>query len=180
MKVAIYCRVSTSEQDVTNQLLALEKWARDRGWEIVQVYQEQESAWRSGHQRELVRLKEDVGRQRFEAVLVWALDRLSREGAAAILNLINSLQVYGIKVYSYQEPWTEAPGIMGELLYAITGWAAKMESERRSERTKLGLAKAIALGKTLGRPKGAKDKRRRKTTGYLLRGANAKLQKEYR
>jgi len=128
MKVAIYCRVSTSEQDAANQRLVLEKWAQDRGWEVVEVYQEQESAWKAGHQRELARLKEDAGRRRFEAVLVWALDRLSREGAAAILNLVNTLKVHGVRVYSYQESWTEAPGDIGDILYAIAGWVAKMES----------------------------------------------------
>ena len=68
-------------------------------------------------------------------MLVWALDRLSREGAAAILNLVNTLKAYGVKVISYQEPWTEAPGEIGEILFAIAGWVARMESERRSERT---------------------------------------------
>ena len=72
-------------------------------------------------------------------LLVWALDRLSREGAAAILNLIDAFKVYGVRVISYQEAWTEAPGQIGEILYAITGWVARMESQRRSERTKAGI-----------------------------------------
>jgi len=95
-------------------------------------------------------------------VLVWALDRLSREGAAAILNLVNILKVYGVRVISYQEPWTEAPGEIGEVLYAIAGWVAKMESKRRSERTKAGLERALRQGKRLGRPRGSKDKRKRR------------------
>ena len=70
---------------------------------------------------------------------MWALDRLSREGAAAILNLIDAFKVYGVRVISYQEAWTEAPGQIGEILYAITGWVARMESQRRSERTKAGI-----------------------------------------
>lgn len=63
---------------------------------------------------------------------------------------------------SYQESWTEAPGEIGELLYALTGWVARMESQRRSERTKAGLARVVAQGRKLGRPKGSKDKRKRK------------------
>ena len=51
---------------------------------------------------------------------------------------------------------------MGDLLYALTGWVARMESQRRSERTKAGLARAVAEGKKLGRPKGSKDKKKRK------------------
>ena len=102
---------------------------------------------------------------------MWALDRLSREGSAAILNLIDSFKSYGVRVLSYQESWTEAPGAIGEVLYAIAGWVARMESERRSERTKAGLARAIKSGSTLGRPKDSKDKQKRRRTGYLLRYA---------
>ncbi len=128
----------------------------------MEVYQEQESAWRNGHQRELARLSRDAHRARFSIILVWSLDRLSREGSLAILQLVNKFNTRGVKVLSYQEPWTEAPGEIAEILYTITGWVARMESQRRSERTKAGLAKAIACGKKLGRPKGSMDKRRRK------------------
>ncbi len=79
-------------------------------------------------------------------MLVRALDRLNREGALAILSLVHRLSTYGVKVLSYQESWTEAPGEVAELLYALTGWVARMESQRRSERTKAGLARVKARG----------------------------------
>lgn len=162
MKVCIYSRVSTYRQDTENQTLSLTEWAKQRGWEVVKVYEESESAWKAGHQTELAQLKTDAARRRFDIVLVWALDRLSREGALAILSLVSRLKQYGVRIISYQEPWTEAPGEIAEILYSIAGWVARMESQRRSERTKAGLAKAIASGKKLGRPTGSKDKRRRK------------------
>ncbi len=74
-----------------------------------------------------------------------------------------------MQVWSYQEPWTEAGGELLDLLLAIAGWVARMESNRRSERTKAGPARAVAQGKSLGRPKGSKDKRKRGRRGYLLR-----------
>ena len=162
MRIAIYSRISTSEQDTTNQSEVLSNWADQRGWEVLQVYEEQESAWKAGHQRELARLLDYARKRRFDAVLVWALDRLSREGALAILTLVHKLNSCGVKVLSYQESWTEVPGELGELLYALTGWVARMESQRRSERTRAGLARVVAQGKKLGRPRGAKDKRKRK------------------
>ena len=58
-----------------------------------------------------------------------------------------------MRVLSYQESWTEAPGELAELLYVLSGWVARMESIRRSERTKAGLAKVVAEGKKLDRPK---------------------------
>ena len=102
-RAAIYGRVSTEEQTAANQVDVLSDWAKQRKFILVEIYQEQESAWRNGHQRELARLLDNARKRKFDIVLVWALDRLSREGAAAILNLVNSLGQCGVKVFSYQE-----------------------------------------------------------------------------
>lgn len=153
-------RASTTEQEASNQLPALEDYAKRRDFEIVQVYSENETAWKAGHQAELAKLLEDARKGKFEIVLTWALDRLSREGALAILSLVDKLKKYGVKVISYQESWTEAPGDLADILYAITGWVAKMESQRRSERTKAGLERARREGKPIG--KRGPDKKKRK------------------
>jgi len=79
MKVSIYSRTSTTDQNPINQSIVLTDWVRQRGWEVVRVYEEQESAWKAGHQRELAKLLDDARKKRFDSVLVWALDRLSRE-----------------------------------------------------------------------------------------------------
>lgn len=158
MKVALYLRTSTTDQETDNQRLALEAWVSNRGFEVAGVYQEQESAWRSGHQSELARLVEDARKRHFEAVVVWALDRLSREGSLAILQLIDKLKRYGVRVISYQESWTEAPGDLADVLYAIAGWVARMESQRRSERVRAGLERA----KRDGKGKRGQDQKKRK------------------
>jgi len=163
MKCAIYVRVSTDEQDMTNQTMVLREWAEARGFEVVEVYQEEESAWRLGHQRELARMFRMARQGRFRIVLVWSLDRLTRGGPRAILTLVHKLLSCGVRVLSHQEAWTETPNdMLYELLLSVTGWVAQFESKRISERTKAGLARAKALGKKLGRPKGSKDKRKRK------------------
>ncbi len=167
MKPAIYARVSYSTQETDNQILQLTSWAESRGWGTPRIYEETESAWKAGHQRVLASLLDDARKQKFDTLLVWALDRLSREGPLAILTLVNRLKQYGVKVISYQEPWTEAPGELADVLYAIAGWVARMESQRRSERTKAGLERVRTAGKRLGRPKGSKDKRRRKRKKFL-------------
>lgn len=171
---ALYLRTSTTDQHPENQLPALERYCYDRGHTIKGVFVEQGSAWTAGHQPELARLLDDIrsGRRKYDIVLTWALDRLSRSGSAAILNLVDTFHTYGVKVISLQETWTELPGESGEILFSISGWVARMESQRRSERTKAGLARARENGKTLGRPPGSKDKNgKRKRTGYLLRYA---------
>ena len=161
-RAVIYCRISTIDQNLENQRIVLTDWAKQRGFEVIAVYEEEESAWKAGHQGQLARLLDDARRRRFSLIVVWALDRLNREGALAILSIVHRLSIYGVKVLSYQESWTEVPGEVGELLYALTGWVARMESQRRSERTKAGLARVRAQGKRLGRPPGSKDRKKRK------------------
>ena len=63
MKICIYSRVSTGEQETENQVMVLTNWANQRGFEVVKVYQEAESAWRNGHQRELANLIADARRR---------------------------------------------------------------------------------------------------------------------
>lgn len=164
MKVVIYARVSTDEQDTANQIPQLEKLCRDHGWEITLVLHEQESAWKAGHQPELAKLLALVKsrQKKFDIVLCWALDRMTRQGPAAILGLAHTFQLYGVRLVSYQESWTEAPGDTGDLLFSLYGWIAEQESKRRSERTKASLAKRKADGIRLGRPPGSKDKQKRR------------------
>ena len=166
-RAAIYLRVSTDDQCAENQLPSLEEWAVRNTLRIVEVYREEVTAWKNGHQVELKRLLSDALYGKFDYLIIWALDRLTREGAAKLMTLINTLGQRGVKVISIQEPFTQAVmGPMGEIitemLYALYGCMAKLESQRRSERTRAGLARARTQGKHLGRPPGSKDKRKRR------------------
>ena len=72
VKSCIYSRVSTSEQDTQNQTMVLTDWAKQRGFEIAKVYEEEELAWKTGHQRALAQLLNDARRGKFTVVLVWS------------------------------------------------------------------------------------------------------------
>ena len=172
MKAALYLRVSTTDQTTDNQLLALEAEARKRGYEVAAIYRESESAWKSGHQHELSRLLADVrsGQRKYDVVLVFALDRLSRLGPLAVLTLIDSFKAYGVKVESLQEPFTSLPYGFDSVIYSFLAWVAKYESDRKSQNTRAGLVRARAEGKRLGRPPGRKDsKQRRKKRPVVYR-----------
>ncbi len=173
-KVVIYMRVSTTEQSVENQLPALEQWIRTRGYELVRTYQEQESAWRTGRQKELARLLDELPRRKVDVCLVWSLDRLCREGVSKVFTIIDKFKSHGVQVVSFCESWTEQAGPMADLLFAIAAWVAEFESKRLSERTLAGLARARAQGKILGRPAGSVDRKKRARRGYLLRYAAGK------
>jgi len=100
---------------------------------------------------------------------VWALDRLERGGIEPTLRVMRQLRECGVLVVSLQEPWTDAGGEMGELLTAVMAWMARMESARRSERVRAGLARRKAEGKPVGRQPGARDARPRRRSGYVAR-----------
>jgi len=172
MKVALYLRVSSREQHAENQLQSLEQFCKQRGFEIVRVYAENESAWQAGHQHEWARLMHDAESRHFNAVVVWALDRVTRQGISSLFLQIQKLRRYNISLISVQEQWLEGLGEFSELFVSMCGFIASFESRRRSERTKAGLARAVKNGSRLGRKPGSKDKVRRKRGGYFNRYAN--------
>lgn len=172
MKLAMWLRVSGDEQETENQRLQLESEAERRGAEIVKVYDFTASAFQGAHLQKLKEVYWDANSGVFDGLLFWSLDRLSREGPLATLGIVDRLSKRGVTMISLQEPWLEVSGEFRELLIAITGWVARFESERRSERTIAGLERARANGVKLGRPQGAKDKRQRRTGGYHARFAS--------
>lgn len=178
-RCVIYARVSTEDQSTKNQVHALYDWCYQRkDIDLIHVYEENASAWDKGQQKQLKQLIADAPELKFNYVLVWSLDRLTRGGALKILELVQKLRKYNIRIISKEEPWTEAPPEIEDILYAIAGWVAQMESRRRSERTKAGLERAKLEGKTPGRPEGSKDSKKRKTGGYKLRQARRRVAKE--
>jgi DNA invertase Pin-like site-specific DNA recombinase len=175
INTAAYLRVSTEQQTYDNQFPAILDYCKANWWAEPVVYAENESAWRVGHQKELSRLLYDIrsGKRKFDYLIVFALDRLSRQGPLAVLDLINNFKNYGVKVISIKEPFTNLPFGFDNVVYSFIAWASQYESERKSQNTKAGLVRTMIIGKTkagkpitkLGRPAGSKDKRQRKTTG---------------
>jgi DNA invertase Pin-like site-specific DNA recombinase len=94
----------------------------------------------------------DASKRKFDLVLFWALDRLSREGVLQTLQHLNRLENYGVGFRSFAEQYFDSCGIFREAVISIMATLAKQERVRRSERTKAGLAIARARGKKLGRP----------------------------
>ena len=86
-----------------------------------------------------------------------------------MLTLIDGLKACGVKVESVQEPFTSLPYGFSDVIYSFLAWVARYESDRRSERVKAGLARAVKEGRKLGRPKGSKDRKPRRKSGCLMR-----------
>jgi DNA invertase Pin-like site-specific DNA recombinase len=178
VQCAIWARVSTAEQHCANQLAELRAWAEARSLAVAEEFVTEDSAWdghngAKGKQFDAARAALLAGARhgRYTVVLTWAVDRLSRKGIEDTLAIMRRLSEAGATVWSRQESWTEdlRNPHMRELFLAIAAWMAKMESDRRSERIKAGLARRKAEGKPVGRQAGSGDKKPRKRSGYVAR-----------
>jgi DNA invertase Pin-like site-specific DNA recombinase len=155
-RVAIYARVSTDDrgQDPENQLRQLRDWCARSGHEIAGEYIDHVSGSKGAAQRkELARLLDGAHKREFDMVLVWALDRLSREGMAAVVGYLQRLAAAGVTFHSYSEPALSTDNEMvRDIVLAVMASLAKVERQKISERTKAGLARVKAQGTKLGRP----------------------------
>jgi DNA invertase Pin-like site-specific DNA recombinase len=172
MKAALWIRVSTNHQAGENQVPDLEKFAAHHGYEVVARYEVSDSAWNGGkdggeYKKTLQRALDDAWQGKFSVLVIWALDRVTREGAEGALRILRQFRDRDCAVVSVKESWLNGSSEVQDVLVAFAGWMAQQESARRSERIRAGLARRKAEGKPVGgRAPGSKDKTRRKTEGY--------------
>ena len=159
--VAIYARVSTRDkgQDTQNQLAQLRDFAAKQGWTVYWEYVDHASG-STDNRKEFQRMFADASKHKFDVVLFWSLDRLSREGVSETLQHLNRLTSYGIGYRSYTEQYLDSCGMFKDAIIGILATLAKQERIRISERTVAGLQVARAKGKRLGRPAVAVDTER--------------------
>jgi DNA invertase Pin-like site-specific DNA recombinase len=99
----------------------------------------------------------DASKRRFDLVLFWSLDRLSREGVLETLQHLQRLTAYGVGWRSYTEQFLDSVRPFRDAVLAILATLAKQERIRIGERTRAGLDIARVKGRKLGRPKVAVD-----------------------
>ncbi len=177
--VAIYARVSTDKQDTENQLVQLREYAGKEGWTIHREYVDYESGSKADR-AEFQLMFADARQRKFDVLLFWALDRLSREGVLETLQHLNRLESYGISYKSFTEQFFDSCGVFKDAILAILATLAKQERVKRSERTRAGLKIARAKGTTLGRPVMLNDQRaaeigRLRAQGLSLRAIGRQL-----
>lgn len=149
MRVAIYARVSTADQHAENQLAELRRYAEARQWTAYREYVDEGVSGAKESRPALDALLKDARRRRFDALLVWRLDRLGRNLRHLIL-LLDDLQALGVAFVSLAEG-LDCTTPAGRLQLHVLGAIAEFERERIRERVKAGLARAKAHGTRLGR-----------------------------
>jgi DNA invertase Pin-like site-specific DNA recombinase len=158
-RVAIYARVSTVDkgQDVENQLRQLREYCDRQQWAVVHEYIDHATG-KNAARDAFKQLFDDASKRKFDLVLVWALDRFTREGILETFEHIRKLNGYQVQFESYTEPHFRTTGPAGELMLAVAAWIATQERLRVSERTKAGMARVRSQGKHIGRPRLVRDR----------------------
>ena len=149
---ALYVRVSTSKQDADNQLLALRPYCDKAGYTIQKEYLDILSGCEDSRPG-FDQMFKDAHKRKFDIIVFWSIDRFSRSGLAFTIQKLQELKNLGIGWDSFQEQYFRTVGPFGDALVGIMATLAKIERDRLSERTKAGLRRAVAQGKTLGRPR---------------------------
>jgi DNA invertase Pin-like site-specific DNA recombinase len=157
MKCAIYLRVSTTDQNPENQLSQLKAYAEKQDWRIIEVVEDTVSGGKGLDERAGLKKIFEMARQgKFDVLLFWSLDRLSREGSRRTLEYLTVLDSYKVKWHSYTEPYISSLGIFADCIISLLSTLAKQERIRISERTIAGLKIVAGRGVKLGRPKTAR------------------------
>jgi DNA invertase Pin-like site-specific DNA recombinase len=156
-QVALYLRVSTTEQTVDNQRRELEAVARRHGWRVVATYADEGISGTKGRDKRpgLDRLCRGIARREFDLVAAWSVDRLGRS-LQDLVALLGDLHAKGVDLYLHQQGLdTTTPS--GKAMFQMLGVFAEFERAMIVERVRSGIARArergTKSGKAIGRPK---------------------------
>lgn len=157
MKIAIYIRVSTQEQNLDNQKIPLIEYCKRMNWDY-ELFQEKEST------RKTRPIQWDLYnrllKKEFDGLVIYSFSRWARS-TKELVEHMEKLIDKGIQIYSYTEN-IDITSSMGRAMLTMISAFAQLERDIIRERTIAGLNRAKAQGKKLGRP--------RKKRGYVNKG----------
>ena len=150
-RVALYCRVSTTDQTCDNQLRDLRDYCRARGWEQVTEYVDQGISGTRERRPALDGMMAEVKARRVDVVVVAAFDRFGR----SVRHLVEALDLFhhlNVEFISLREQ-IDTGSPLGQAVFTIIAAIAQLERSLIVERVRAGLRRARAEGKRLGRPR---------------------------
>ena len=148
--IALYVRVSTSEQDPKNQSDRLQAVATARGYEKYTLDLDIASG-ANPRRPALDQMLKDAKCGEISHIIATKLDRLARS-TINLLSIMKQLESWNVTVEFLDQPIdTSTPS--GKMMLTVLGAMAEFEKELIRDRTKDGLARAKAQGRTGGRPK---------------------------
>lgn len=148
-RVAIYVRVSTDQQTVENQVLALQEVAQRSGWDVIHVFADEGISGAKGRDRRpgFDALLTAVSRRQIDLVAAWSVDRLGRS-LPDLVGFLSDMQAKGVDLYLHNQGIdTSTPS--GRMLFQMLGVFAEFERSMIRSRIMAGLARST---KRAGRP----------------------------
>jgi len=161
MNAAIYARVSTTDQNNAIQVTELKEYVERRGWTLASICQDQMSGTKITRPG-LDQLMADARRRRFDAIIVWKLDRFGRSLVHCVSG-IQELASLGIRfIATSQGLDTDESNPASKLLLHILAAVAQFERELIRERVSAGMkaakARGTKTGNAIGRPRRVFDR----------------------
>jgi DNA invertase Pin-like site-specific DNA recombinase len=150
-RVALYLRVSTSEQTTHNQRRELKAVAARHKWDVVGVFEDAGVSGAKGRDQRpgLDAMMKVVARREVDMVAAWSVDRLGRS-LTDLLGLLGDLHSEGVDLFLHQQGLdTSAPS--GRAMFQMMGVFAEFERAMIRERVLAGIARAREQGTQLGR-----------------------------
>ncbi len=159
-RVAVYARVSTTQQTVQNQLDALREVASRSGYSIVEEFVDEGISGAKGRvdRPALDRMLRDCAKRRFDMVMVWDISRLGRS-LQNLIEVMNELQSLRVDLFFVQQGMDTSTA-SGRMMFSVFGALGEYERELIRERTLLGQQRARAQGVKFGRPRTVTDNTR--------------------
>jgi DNA invertase Pin-like site-specific DNA recombinase len=154
-RAALYARVSTLlAQNPEMQLVELREYAERRGWRIVGEYVDHASGAKESRPS-LNRLMADARQRKFDALVVWKIDRFGRS-LRHLVNVLADLEAVGVAFVSLKDN-LDLGTPSGRLMFQIIAAMGEFERSLIKERVVAGLRHARQMGKRLGRPPAVVD-----------------------
>lgn len=179
LQAVMYARVSTEEQategySIKAQKDLLSSYAEKHNLIIVSEYIDEGKSGKSIDGRpQMMRLLEDAKQKKFEAVVVYKLDRLARKTRDS-LEIVETLGSHGVQLISLSENIdTTTPH--GKMFYTVLSSLAEMEREQIVGRVKMGMTQRAKEGKWNGGQCFGYDAKEKKLS---VNEAEAKIVKE--
>jgi len=151
-RAVIYARVSTTHQNVSNQLQELRQAAHRFGWDVIaELVDDGISGAKGRDQRPAFdRLFQMIQRREIDLVMAWSIDRLGRS-IQHLASFMGEVKAVGVDLYIHQQAInTSTPS--GRMVFGIFSALGEYEREIIRDRINAGLARARSEGKRLGRP----------------------------
>ena len=139
-QVAIYCRVSTKDQNCDRQLVELREIAANHGWIVVDEYVDHGISGAKKQRPELDRLKKDAFARRFQMVMTLELSRIGRN-TSHLLELVDFFQQKNIDLYIHNQQ-VDTSTATGKLFFTVASAFMTFERDCTAERVSSGIRNA--------------------------------------